>query len=64
MDDLKDCFSCRHVRREQTGPHEWVWSCALQQREFPHAVDCGFLEPGPAPAADTAADWPYPRNRS
>ena len=63
MDSEKDCLCCRHVRREQIGPHEWLWSCALQQRDFPSAAACGFYEPGDSPDADIAEDWPYPRNR-
>jgi len=54
----KTCHECRHARREQTGPHEYLYSCALHQRDFPEANDCAAYHPG-AFEQDEGEFWPF-----
>lgn len=54
----KTCTECRHARRKQTGPHEYLHSCALHQRDFPDANDCAAYHPG-ASGQDEGEFWPF-----
>ncbi|MCP5197289.1 MAG: hypothetical protein H6974_10960 [Gammaproteobacteria bacterium] len=57
-DDTKHCADCRHARREQTGPHEYLHTCALQQRDFPDAAHCAAYHPGETGQLENEY-WPF-----
>lgn len=54
----RNCFECRHYRRERTGPHEWAADCALSMVvDFMNADQCAFYWPG-STLEDEGERWP------
>lgn len=52
----KICFNCQHCQRERTGPHEYLHTCRLHQRDYPNAEQCNLYDPAPGPCFDDVAD--------
>jgi hypothetical protein len=55
----KSCCHCKYYQRKQSGPHEWIAWCALQQTDFLNADLCGFYWPGSIIPDNEGERWPF-----
>ncbi|HRD65691.1 MAG TPA: hypothetical protein PKY50_06000 [Candidatus Competibacter sp.] len=56
---MKACHECRNYKKERSGPHEWIASCALNQIDFLDADRCGYYQPDAFVLEDEGEHWPY-----